>query len=360
MAIPRVFVSSTCYDLSEVRDSLESFIKSFNYVPVLSDKGDVYYNPDLHTHDACLKEVESCQLFVLIIGGRFGGEYHKDKKDVNSTPKSITNREYQIAKTCGMPVFTFVKRNVMDNHLFYKDNMKHNPEVKSIYYSAIEKQEYAQMIFDFIDEVRHSSENNSFFSFDYAKEIQEKLSKQWAGMLYDFLQERQRQKEVSTTNKLIENLTIATEKTEELMKKLLTNEMGTNAELVIDDINREADAKRFFKEVFNYYKVSNTTVKSIVREFLKIDGDMDEEVLWHEYLVKSKYFKYNYEIYSSEDSDYTHELALDAVKGNKVIIIKSEEEMDFFEPIIHEMESLFQSFKDLNKEQREKVLRTLL
>lgn len=73
MANPRVFVSSTCYDLGEVRDSLYSFIKSYNFDPVLSERGDVFYHPELHTHDSCIKEIENCQIFVLIIGGRFGG-----------------------------------------------------------------------------------------------------------------------------------------------------------------------------------------------------------------------------------------------------------------------------------------------
>jgi hypothetical protein len=49
MAIPRVFLSSTCYDLATVRDSLGNFIESIGFEPCLSDRGDVFYHPDLHT-----------------------------------------------------------------------------------------------------------------------------------------------------------------------------------------------------------------------------------------------------------------------------------------------------------------------
>ncbi len=92
MARPRVFVSSTCFDLYEVRDSLKAFIQSYGFEPILSERGDVYYNPDLHTHDSCLIEVLNCQLFILIIGGRFGGESKIDPE------KSIVNMEFDTAK----------------------------------------------------------------------------------------------------------------------------------------------------------------------------------------------------------------------------------------------------------------------
>lgn len=59
MAYPRVFISSSCYDLREIRDTLFSFIEELNYIPVLSDKGDVFYHPDIHTHDSCIHEIET-------------------------------------------------------------------------------------------------------------------------------------------------------------------------------------------------------------------------------------------------------------------------------------------------------------
>lgn len=54
MAIPRVFVSSTCYDLIYIRESLNYFIKTLGYDSVLSDQGDVYYNVGSHTHESCI------------------------------------------------------------------------------------------------------------------------------------------------------------------------------------------------------------------------------------------------------------------------------------------------------------------
>jgi hypothetical protein len=47
MAKPRVFVSSTYYDLRHIRASLETFIHSLGYEPVLSEKGNIAYVPDI-------------------------------------------------------------------------------------------------------------------------------------------------------------------------------------------------------------------------------------------------------------------------------------------------------------------------
>lgn len=46
MAKPRVFVSSTYYDLKYARERLERFIKSYNMEPVLFESDEVYFNPN--------------------------------------------------------------------------------------------------------------------------------------------------------------------------------------------------------------------------------------------------------------------------------------------------------------------------
>ena len=117
MATPRVFISSTCYDLKYIRENLKYFIKTLGYEPILSEEGDIYYNPLLHTHDACLGEVFSCQMMVLIIGGRYGGEFKESEV-------SITNREYEAAIERKIPIFALVDSAVLNEHYVYKDNKR--------------------------------------------------------------------------------------------------------------------------------------------------------------------------------------------------------------------------------------------
>ena len=112
MATPRVCISSACYDLTEIRDGLYAFIEGSGIEPVMSERGGVFYVSDDHTHDSdsCLHEVKRCDLLVLIIGSRFGGE-HRDGEE-----KSIMNKEYEAAVEKKIPIFMFVKKDVLADH----------------------------------------------------------------------------------------------------------------------------------------------------------------------------------------------------------------------------------------------------
>ncbi len=46
MAKPRVFVSSTYYDLKHIRNSVETFIENLGYDAVLFESGDIPFHHD--------------------------------------------------------------------------------------------------------------------------------------------------------------------------------------------------------------------------------------------------------------------------------------------------------------------------
>ena len=53
MARPRVFISSTFYDLRHVRADLEAFIRDMGYDPVLHERGAVPYGSDQALEEYC-------------------------------------------------------------------------------------------------------------------------------------------------------------------------------------------------------------------------------------------------------------------------------------------------------------------
>ena len=247
MATPKVFVSSTCYDLLQIRDTLNEFILSYYYEPILSEKGDVFFHPDLHTHESCISELENCQLFILIIGGRFGGTYKLD------STKSVTNAEYEAARINKIPVFTFVKRDVYEDHRVYQKNKHDSDLIKKINFPSIEKQEYAIKIFEFIDKVRLSDVNNSFCPFEFVGQIKDHLGKQWAGLMFDFLNKRIKANDQQIVNQTLDNLTLINKKTEELVESIYRHIKPKEAAEEIQIVDKVVNGAKFYSRVLRLF-----------------------------------------------------------------------------------------------------------
>ena len=344
MALPRVFISSTCYDLEEIRDGLVSLINSLSYEPVFSERGDIFYHPDLHTHDSCINELNNCQLFVLVIGGRFGGHYIADRS------KSIVNAEYQAAKECKIPVFSFVKTAVMEDHRLYEKNKLNKEIIEKIVFPSIEQPQYASDIFEFINEVRNSVCNNGTFTFTYGKDIQEILKKQWAGMLYDFLVKRKRSSELETATMLIGDLSITSKKTEELLIGVFKHLDNEKAEGLIKEIDKELQAKKFFIEIFRYFQIERFQHTS-VDQLLKLDISLP----WYKYLIQTGEF-YVQEM-GVQDEDRMVEVLCHQDNNRCIDIggeLTSSEKLKF-----SNFSYLFEAFKNLEQDQRARILSEL-
>lgn len=238
MAVPRVFVSSTCYDLAEERDGLADFCRDFGFDTTLSERGDVFYHPDLHTHLSCIRETGNCQLFILIIGGRFGGKYKFDPT------KSITNAEYAAAAANNTPTFAFVKQEVLNDHNLWQRN-KHLSFANEIIYPSIDKQEHAEDIFNFIDAVRLAGVNNGMFGFRVGRDIHDMLRKQWAGLMFEFLQNRAVSKQLALTNDALGNLAVVSGKIEELVKNIYRTVDKAGSTEAIETIDSESLGEEF-------------------------------------------------------------------------------------------------------------------
>lgn len=221
MASPRVFISSTCYDLKYIRENLRFFIRTIGYEPILSEDGDVFYNPRAHTHDACISEVSTCQIFVLIIGGRFGGKF-KDSE------KSITNMEYAEAVKLGIPIFALVENSVYSEHNVFNENKKKNKKIKpeDIAYPSVDN----VRIFDFIDEVRKNVINNSIFPFKDFSDIESYLKKQWAGMMHYYITSETEAKRI---NQLFDSISEATQKIEVFTRQVASSVGDKQTKLTI-------------------------------------------------------------------------------------------------------------------------------
>jgi hypothetical protein len=233
MAGLKIFVSSTCYDLSVIRSQLRVFIQSLGHEPIMSDYSDILYDPRIHTHTSCVEEVATSDIVVLIVGSRFGGKsvpeaiskidfdnLNKESRSIESLKErenlSVTQLEILKAIDSGIPVFTFIDSSVWHDHALYVKN-KDKDIISQIDFPSIEKPKTAAFIFEFINFLRHRHQGNSVFQFSKSQDIEEILKRQWSILLQRLLQE---QKNRLTETKRIDNLS---EQLEDLKTAILTS-----------------------------------------------------------------------------------------------------------------------------------------
>jgi hypothetical protein len=91
-------VSSTFYDLRQVRANLTRFITDeMGWIALLSELASFPVDPDADTIENCRRRVEQdADILIVVIGGRYG------TVDFSAT-KSVTNLEYLAARAKGIP-----------------------------------------------------------------------------------------------------------------------------------------------------------------------------------------------------------------------------------------------------------------
>lgn len=191
MAKPRVFISFTFYDLKQVRADLGSFIRSLGYDVVRNEEGNIPYDANTNLEDACYKEINSIDILVAIIGGRFGTSSDNDKS------YSISNTEIKTAIEHNKQVYIFIDRDVDSEYQTYLRNKD-----REIDYSFADD----KRIFQFIEEIKSLKKNNVIHAFTSSNDIISFLKEQWAGLFQHFLQEQSKMAETDTLRDLKEAL----------------------------------------------------------------------------------------------------------------------------------------------------------
>jgi len=218
MARPKVFVSSTFYDLKQIRTDLERFIRDLGYDPVLHERGSVPYGNKEKLEEYCYREIRQVELLVSIIGGRFGSESEHQ-------PYSISQQELRTAYELGVQVFIFVESGVLGEYQTYLINK----EVTGLKFRQVDD----LRVYRFLEEIHGLPNNNQITPFGSAQDITHFLREQWAGMFQRFLQNQEREKEVQiikalqanmqTLNQLVAYLTLEKQNSDGAIREILTS-----------------------------------------------------------------------------------------------------------------------------------------
>lgn len=182
MSKPRVFISSTFYDLRLVRLELDKFLRILGYEPVRNETGDIPYGKMEALENYCYKEIDNVDILISIIGSRFGSPSDGDKA------RSISNIELKTALKNNKHVFIFIEKNVFieyETYLLNKD--------KDIEYKYVDNTN----IYRFIEEIKSLPNNNNIKEFETADDITSYLREQFAGLMKQYFINEQRYRETS-------------------------------------------------------------------------------------------------------------------------------------------------------------------
>jgi hypothetical protein len=169
MARPKIFLSSTCYDLSMVRSELMDFLGQRGFEVINSENDTFGVTPGRHSHTACLEEVDNASYLLLLIGKRRGGTYI-------GSENSITNEEYSRAVSAGIPCIVCVLREVED----YRKTYKKNPRADHSHVVDDPR------IFHFIDYIASAHSDNWIHTFENVNDLRRIITTQLAHYLYLF------------------------------------------------------------------------------------------------------------------------------------------------------------------------------
>jgi len=282
MAKPRIFISSTFYDLRQVRADLDFFVEQMGYEPVRNEEGDIPYGKEEALEEYCYKEIRNIDILVCIIGGRFGSESKKSNS-------SITQMELKAARDEGKQVYIFIDGNVLSEYETYLLNK--DSETKYRYVDDLR-------VYKFIEEIKSLNSNNVIKGFETASDIVKFLREQLAGLFQSFLEIQTRQKEVS----MIKGLQTTVNTLNQLVN-YLSNENKDQA----DEINRILTINHPLIEAlkielgipYNFYIIGLDDLNKLLkaRNFTFFDDlPFGEEEEFHEWYYQSNRKNYNLKI----------------------------------------------------------------
>jgi hypothetical protein len=219
---PSVFVSSTCYDLNQVRADMKRFLESMGLDPILSEMPAFPVSPQTSPVENCIKAVkERADIFVLIVGARYGSQ--------NESGKSVTNLEYLEAKAKRIPIYVFVLKQILNVLPIWKKN----PQAD--YEGTVD----TPKLFEFVETLRNA-QDHWVFDFDEAQHIMDILRRQLAYLFMDGLILRDKLKDLKLSPVLTE---LTGKSLKFLWEKPIGWEFRLFASVLADELNADQKLK---------------------------------------------------------------------------------------------------------------------
>ena len=172
-----IFLSSTCYDLADLRSILMDSLTAAGFSTIASDvtSSDFTLVPYKNSVETCETNVARSDLLLLILDRRYGPAI----PDFGG--KSATHIEYDTAVRCRIPVVTFIRRAFLNDHRIWHKMTSSGHSAAEVakalgHVDTTQRKNSFEFVplFALFDSVRRASErgkSNWVDSFDTAQEV---------------------------------------------------------------------------------------------------------------------------------------------------------------------------------------------
>lgn len=179
---PRIFISSTFYDLKYIREELSNFIIDKHYEPILFENGNIGYTPHSRLDISCYEAMRNSDMAILIIGGKYGSPATNQNENDNFQEYiSVTRNEFRTAQKNNIPIYAFVDSKVFTEYELYENNINFSDSILNIKFNNVDNIN----IFKFIKEIKILGLPTFQFSSIY--DIKHILNEQWSDLMKKYL-----------------------------------------------------------------------------------------------------------------------------------------------------------------------------
>jgi hypothetical protein len=234
---PRIFVSSTFYDLKYVREDLSNFIKAHDFEPILFEDGDIGYVPGKPLDQSCYKTMHSTDMVLLIIGGNYGSPATGEKKEEFTEYMSVTRNEFKEAVDTGIPVYVFIDDKVYAEYGIYEQNIK---KIENEEWEIIFKNVKNINVFRFIKEIQNVG-NICITEFNKTIQIKEFLSKQWSDMFKNYLDILKEERADRKLEETVDDMKALIKRMDTMLNGIGKRVLGDDEQIKYDDVVKQIE-----------------------------------------------------------------------------------------------------------------------
>ncbi len=178
MQLLKVFLSSTCYDLGILRETIGTHIKALGHEAIMSEDS-IYYESHKLLEVSCYNEVANSDIVIHIIGGKFGSE-SKIKQNY-----SVAQSELLKAIELHKPIMVFIEDKVNHDYTAYRENKNIfllHPEIMNNWKFEIVTD---YRVFEFVNLIKNK--NIPIYTYSSSNKLKTVISNQLSSLFHDRL-----------------------------------------------------------------------------------------------------------------------------------------------------------------------------